>query len=416
MSVCRTRLRKVARIILLEVFVLFLWLSINIVRHREVYMAVSGPGLGYYGDFASFNNNKFSGIKQAPQGVAGPGLGTYGDFASFNNQGKFTGIQQFNNPYGSSGSVLGSSTSSGGSSGGGGDSYFQQLSKMDRNPSQESEYQNLLAQMSSAEDQQKSSINAGWDSYIGQLNDMLNVGLPGQMQAQQGMANTSYQQGVNTLQGQKTSSEQSLESQKTKSLKDLSENVMNLFQSGNVYLGARGAGDSSAANQYSYALTKMGSKARGDIMTQANDRLNQIGDIYNSEINRLDSEKNMRLAEISNWFNEAQNQIRQNIGQAGLGRQRDLQALSQNAYNTALQALQMLQTESSNRRGALESWALSNSRNVQELLGNMRAVQSMPAFGGLQNGMPNVTPEGQPALFGYGTQGTQDDNIFNKLK
>ena len=31
-------------------------------------------------------------------------------------------------------------------------------------------------------------------------------------------------------------------------------------------LGARGAGDSSAANQYSYALNRLGSKERGNVM------------------------------------------------------------------------------------------------------------------------------------------------------
>jgi hypothetical protein len=247
-------------------------------------------------------------------------------------------------------------------------------------------------------DDQSATINAGWDSYVNQLNDMLNVGLPGQQQAQQDIANTSYTSGVNQLGAQKAQGETDVAKQQATSLKDLSDNLRNLFQSGNIYLGARGANDSSATGQYSYALTKLGSKARGDITTQVNNRLSQIGDIYNTEVNRLESDKNTRIAQISDWFNQAQNQLRQSLGQAGLGRSQDLQAASQNLYNQALQGLSQIQAEQQSQRQALESWALSNSKTVQELIGNMQSLSQLPQFQGIQGGMPQVNSQG-----GYGT-------------
>ena len=264
--------------------------------------------------------------------------------------------------------------------------------------------------------QMEGSINAGWDSYLTQLDDMLNVGIPGQKTAQENIANETYKQGVNQLGTQKSTSEQAVEKQQTKSLKDIGENIQNLFQSGNIYLGSRGAGDSSAANQYSYAVAKIGTKARGDVMTQASDRMTQIGDIYNSEVNRLESEKNMRINEIADWFNQAQNAIRGQIGQAGLGRSKDIQALSTNVYNQALQAMQTLQSEQANRRAMLESWAASNAGNVKQLVSNMQTVQQMPAFQGVQGGMPQVTSEGNffvPA--GYGANSAQRKDIFGNI-
>lgn len=327
---------------------------------------------------------------------------------------------------GTGGQVLGSQApvqgpAYSGPQGGGGDSRLTELGKTSRNPSQESEYQALLQQMQGSQNNfandQRNSINQGWDQYTNQLNDMLNTGLPGQQQAQNQMAQSSYQSGVDQLGAQRTSSEADLAKQQSGSLKDLSGNIQSLFSAGNTYLGARGAGDSSAANQYSYAIGKMGTKARGDIMTQVSDRMNQIGDIYKNETNRLKSEMDQQVAGISQWFNEAQNQIRGQIGQAGLGRSQDVQALTQNIYNQALQAMQQVQTEQSNRRSSLESWAMSNSKNVQELMGNMQQAQQMPQFAGLSNGMPQMTTsEGQPAPVGMsGFGGQQQKDLFGNI-
>lgn len=304
----------------------------------------------------------------------------------------------------------------------GGDSKLTQLLKMQAsgglNPSQQSELQALQGQMTSANDSQRNAINSGWDQYTAQLNDMLNIGLPGQQSAQSAIARTSYDQGINTLGSQKASSEQQVQQQQSANLKDLASNVKNLFQSGNIYLGSRGAGDSSAANQYSYAIGKLGSQARGDIQTQVSQRMQQIGDIYNQESGRLKSEYDTRIAGIADWFNQAQNQIRGQIGQAGLGRSQDLQSLSQNIYNQALNAMQTLQAETSNRKQALETWAMNNSKSVQELAQNMQSVQQLPQFSGINAGMPSVDSGGNYTLpaAGYGATSTKERDLFGNIR
>lgn len=268
----------------------------------------------------------------------------------------------------------------------------------------------------SYEDQMRNSINSGWDSYINSLNDMLSNTLPGQKTAQENIANTSYQSGVNQLGTQKASSEQAVNKQQVTNLKDLAENVQNLFQSGNIYLGSRGAGDSSAANQYSYAVSKMGTKARGDIMSQASDRLNQISDIYNSEVNRLQSDLNTRINEIADWFNNAKGTIMQQVGSAGLNKQKDIQALATNMYNQALQATQAIQQEAAQRQQILQTWAANNATNVQQLITNLKQVQQMPQFQGLSSGSPQVTTEGNYYVpTGYGTNTTQKKDLFGNI-
>lgn len=283
-------------------------------------------------------------------------------------------------------------------------------------PTSTSGTQQTSYSLPSYEDQMRNSINTGWDSYVNSLNEMLNSTLPGQKTAQENIANTSYQSGVNQLGTQKTASEQAVNKQQVSSLKDLAENVQNLFQSGNIYLGSRGAGDSSAANQYSYAISKMGTKARGDIMSQASERLNQISDIYNSEVNRLQSERDTRINEVADWFNNAKGTIMQQIGSAGLNKQKDIQALATNMYNQALQATQAIQQEAAQRQQILQTWAANNATNVQQLIGNLRQVQQLPQFQGINSGMPQVTSEGNYYVpMGYGTNTTQKRDIFGNI-
>lgn len=273
-------------------------------------------------------------------------------------------------------------------------------------------YQSQLKSSSGYQDQQRATINSGWDSYVNQLNSMLgDIGTT--KQSQENLALGNVQTGLNEAGIQKAAGERQVSEQQARNLRDLGANVKNLFQSGNVYLGSRGAGDSSAANQYSYAISQMGTKARGDIMSQANSRLQQIGDIYNSEKNRLESEKNTRLAQISDWFSQAQQQIKGQIGQAGLGRSQDLQNLSATIYNQALTAMQTLQAQQQQRSQALETWALNNSKTVQEAIKNIQTVgQSLPQFNGLNSGMPQVTSQGNMFVpVGYGT-GEEKKGLF----
>lgn len=263
----------------------------------------------------------------------------------------------------------------------------------------------------SFEDQQRASINSGWDAYTNSLNEQLG-NLSGQQEGQNLLANQTYTSGVNQLGTQQEAGIRDVNQQQASSLKDLGENVRNLFTAGNINLGSRGASDSSAANQYSYAIGKMGTKARGDILAQSNNRMNQLKDIYSTETNRLESEKNTRIAQISDWFNQAQSQIKGQIGQAGLNKQKDIQALSTNIYNQALQAMQGLEAETRSRRASLESWATTNAKNIGEVINNMKQIQQMPEFQGLQGGMPTVNSQGQPNMFGYGASQDNTKDIF----
>ena len=281
-----------------------------------------------------------------------------------------------------------------------------------------------------AENRLRGDINTGWDTYIGELDAMLNEGLPGQKTAQEDIARGTAATGIENLGIQKAEGEHLLTGQEgktqknqAKTLRDLASNLRNMFMAGNVMLGARGAGDSSAADQYSYALTKLGTRARTDVMNKSADIMSEIQDrrfklenIFNTEKNKLELAMNNQISQIATWFNEQQNQIRMAQAEGGLGRSRDLQSLSQQILDRATRALDAAQQESKDKRAALDSWAMSNSENIQQLVSNMQDVGSFsptqPQAGQIA-GSPSVDSAGNfrlPAT-GYGSP-EEDRGIF----
>jgi len=219
---------------------------------------------------------------------------------------------------------------------------------------------------------------------------MLNEGLPAQQTAQTGLAKSQYTQGMAALQPQLSEGQLELQRQREKTetgqvrtLRDLSANLRNAFMAGNVYLGARRAGDSSAANQYAYALTKLGSRQRGDVMKQGSDIMKEIGDrefklknIYNTETNRLGSERDQKIMQIASWFAEQQNALRQAQAQGQLAKGQDLASVSKTMLNQALAQLNFVTQEAANRRTALDQWAMNNATSIQQVKTNMQQVQA----------------------------------------
>ncbi|OQA79960.1 MAG: hypothetical protein BWY29_01088 [Microgenomates group bacterium ADurb.Bin238] len=262
---------------------------------------------------------------------------------------------------------------------------------------------------------------------------MLNEGLSAQQAAQRGIAESQYTQGVASLGSQRTEGmgllgrqrEVATENQ-ARNLRDIAANLKNSFMAGNVYLGAMGAGDSSAANQYSYALTKLGTRQRGDIMRQTADIQREIDDreaklqnIYTEEVNRLASERDQKIMGVAQWFAEAQNQIRQAQAQGRLQKGQDLASLSQNLLNNAINNLNAVKQEEANRRAALEQWALSNAQNIQQVRANMGAIQGynprLPQAPRGIVGTPQVGAGGNMTVPGYYSNYQQNEEEENSL-
>lgn len=278
----------------------------------------------------------------------------------------------------------------------------------------------------------RNEISSGWDSYINSLNDQLN-GLPGQRTAQEQVVENQYKQGVNQMGLQRTQGLDVLSQQRTqaqqnqaRTLKDLSSNLRNAFMAGNIYLGSRGAGDSSASNQYSYALTKEGTRQRASVMNQTSGILNEINgretnlnNIYNTEMGNLKATYDTKVLQVAQWFSEAQNQIRQAKAQGQLNKDKDLANLSSQILNQGITMVNQINQNTQAQYSALVSWATSNSKNIQELKSNLGAISQyapqLPKANAIA-GTPMVDSSGNFRVpTGYGATNEQKKDLFGNF-
>lgn len=274
------------------------------------------------------------------------------------------------------------------------------------NPLDMGDWQNQQ-RVSQYENQVRSDINSGYDAYTSSLDQMLG-GIPQQQAGQNQIVENNYNQGISDLGAQKASSLGDLNTQRrktgegqVKSLNDISDNIRNLFQAGNVMLGARGAGDSSAANQYSYAVTKLGAKQRGDVMAQTRsiesdiqDRESKLNNIVTQETGKLKTNRDNQVLQIAQYFQDAQNQLLQAKAQGQLQRGQSLAQLSTQLLQNAQAQLMQADANYKTQQNSLLQWAESNSKNIGQLKSNLaqlgqynapaiqtQAINGQPQFG-----------------------------------
>lgn len=303
-----------------------------------------------------------------------------------------------------------------GNTGGGGSAPNPETTYVDRGDGTQIKLADLLRD----QERLRGEIGGAWDSYLGSLDQQMNA-LPGQRGTLEGMVQNQYQSGVNDITGQKNlslqdlnTSRQKVETEQKKTLTDLAQDLRNSFLAGNIYLGSRGAGDSSAANQYAYALQKMGNKNRGDVLAQSRNiysdidgREARLNEITNQEMNKLSSEREKGILEVAQWFENAQNQIRQAKSQGTLQKGLDLANLSRDLLNQATSRLQQLEDRFMNQKDALTQWAMGQAENINQLKSNLSQLSTVEIpgygqYGSVGASTPRVDSQGNIVAAGYG--------------
>lgn len=232
----------------------------------------------------------------------------------------------------------------------------------------------------------RNEISSSWDRYLSDLGGTSGY-LDEQRAAQEGIAKSQLDQGLNTVNTQKASS-----------LKDIANTTRNAFQAGNNYLGSLGAGDSSAANQYSFAINQQANKQTGD-----------LNNFVNTQIKDLTSQHDQQIQQIASWFAGKQQELKQMMAQGQLSKGQDLANLSKGLLDQAMQATNQIKTNSQNQYNALLEWASSNSQNMGQLQSNIAAIPQ--AMGQLSLGAGGVGST--PTYGGGGATNTKTD-IFGR--
>lgn len=265
-------------------------------------------------------------------------------------------------------------------------------------------YQDYINQQNVAQNE----LNSGYDEYYRNLDAQM-AGLDPQRSAQEQIAQNTYNQGYNTTTDQYIQDQALLDSNRQKTLRDLSNNLMQSWQQGNTYLGSRGASDSSAAGQYAYALTKMGNQQRADVQSQYDQNMFKLKKTYDTETKNLELSKNTQLQQISQWYEEARNALRSQRGQAVLQK-------SQQALSLAMQAAQKVEQQTASQRAALDSWAVNHATSFNQLRGQLsqNAQWSMPAPNNF--GIGDAPTQNTGVVTGYGQDNTKRDIWGNIIR
>lgn len=183
-----------------------------------------------------------------------------------------------------------------------------------------------------------------------------NVGTQ-QKNAETQVSNT-YDTSKANLQSNKDSSVRNLDAAETKvvgmrdrSIRDLSSSVRNTMQAMSAQLGNFGAADSSGSDMTKYALAKMQSQQRGDILGQANEQVGEIDlkradveDDFNEQLRELDNWKGNQLLTILDRHNSLRIQIQQAMTDATAEEQMKLADLAADNDAGALADIRGLQT------------------------------------------------------------------------
>lgn len=272
--------------------------------------------------------------------------------------------------------------------------------------------------------QQQNGINSGYNLYFQQLDSMFS-GLDAQRQAQEQIVGNTFQQGISDLNATFNQGKADLSTQERKTaenskktLTNLADNLRNQLQAGQVYLGARGAGDSSASNQYSYAVTKLGNQNRANVLAQTNsiysdinDRASRLQNIYTQESSRLQTEKANQIAQIASWFADAQNQIKSMRATGELSKQQDLNALSGQILNNALAQVNQINSRTSNLGATLQAWANTQSQNIKLAQQQSQGQSNYSApniYNPPINGYPVFNSSTSQTPIGYGLNNSSD--------
>ena len=260
-------------------------------------------------------------------------------------------------------------------------------------PPQDTGQQQQGEQGPNPQDEYNRMLDQKYSELFGNI-DQLSSQLPGQRASQEKIVTNQADITGNTLTNTFNTNQNTLQTNQTKNLNDLSQYLQQAWQQGNNMLGTRGASDSSAANQYSYALAKQGSQQRGDIMQQTEQLQNNLKTAYDTEMKNNDLEKQNQLLNIAQWFTEAQNEYQ--------GKRAEVQAqMSSDSLNYALQLVNQAQEIWAQKKSTLDQWAANKAQSLPQLTQMLNQnSQGMPTFQGNMNAGINSNA-GSQGFYGY---------------
>lgn len=226
-------------------------------------------------------------------------------------------------------------------------------------PSGPSAEEQLLNQQRSEADSYYNNIMSGLDRIAG-LADQGKGEWQGRVESlfgsQMGDIQAEQEGAVNRI-GQY---QQDVRTNQAKTLRDLSQNMRNMLDAGQMKLGAYGAGSSSAVPMYAFALAKQANRSRADVQGQSQGMLTELDQkredvigTYRQQKSQLEQWKADSLTQVSNWY---QQQVQAIEAQRGAAAENKMQ-LRNNVLQQALSYLTQLDSQAKGWDQTMQQWA-----------------------------------------------------------
>ena len=172
-----------------------------------------------------------------------------------------------------------------------------------------------------------------------------------------------------------------IEGNQKSTLRDLSSNTRNAFMAGNLYLGSKGASNSSAAGMYSQAIQQAANRNRADVRSGTDKNLADLN-MEREQANRMATQQ---YAEIDNWFNNVVSDLETEYRQrkadiemakanASADEQAALADIDMQLWQRAMQAYENLQAQAASYAQRVGSNISSQENRAAQSLHDMRAT------------------------------------------
>ncbi len=230
----------------------------------------------------------------------------------------------------------------------------------------------------------RNAFNSAYDPVYQQLDSMIG-NVPSYQANREQQVNDLYGSQQNEITGARNNSISALDASRTnvatkqaQSVRDLQENMRNMLQAGNIQLGIGGAGDSSAANMYAYALSKQAGRNSADISNQASSQYaaidsqgQQIRAVADDNLAKLGTWKVTSLNSVKQWAQDQISSLESMKLNATAEKAKALAANQVNVINQALSNLQQIDSQYTTWQSNLNNWALERLASLDDAKAKM---------------------------------------------
>lgn len=235
------------------------------------------------------------------------------------------------------------------------------------------------ARIRAMQEQQRNAISASFDPIFNELDRQIGL-LPEQRkqyedqiaslaEGQGKTAETARVRGVDTLTAAKGEEEKRAKT----SIRDLEQDIRNQLEAKATYFGNLGAGDSSAIDRVSEAVTKSGLKAKGTVLAGRDQALAtidaKIGDVNNlaaDQLSKIDTWKSEKLFEIGQTFTTQLNQLNSAKANASAEKQKAISDIIFGLEQQFFTRLQELDDSVINYKSSINTWQMQRQAELED--------------------------------------------------